>query len=518
MFGAWDNSFQVTLASTRWVVAAALALSEALLVGAVAGYILVRVGRFRRDMSALLVAGWGLVTAAVLVALSLAYSGDLSSYQPLSDFTALLGGTGLPAYFHGNPDLAAAAALIVTYEIGLFGASGIESARFRGLPASVGGNPVTTKGPPLQGRGSTVGRGWAAEPALPNGSGQHLVTASQEVFLSPDEKEIMEMFLFNGVKKLRPRVDLRKPDGFSFQDVPGADWETARYVRALESLSRKGVLRAELVERLPICRSCGSAALQLSSGCPECRSVNLTKHQVVEHFVCGLVEKQEAFKSKDGTLECPKCHRVLNMVGSDYRNLSPMYVCHDCNAMNKDLLQVMKCSSCGSTSPVEEEAERPLYAYEANEDAASLVRPLVKPIEALTTHFKLKGYTVVAPAVIVGKSGAKHTFDLAVMAPRAGESPSPSVSSAGTAIEIMVSATPAAVEEIAAVVGKVNDVECACMVFAVPGLTENARTFASSRSLKIYEGKTIGEALAKSDASPLRLEAGQGSARGRSPG
>ena len=513
MVATWESAFQISLASARWVVAATVAPGEALLAGAIAGYILVRVGRFRRYVSALVVAGFGAASAELLGSLSVVYSGDIASTQPLSDFTAMIGRTNIPAFFHGNPDLAAAAALIATYVIGLFGASSIESTRVKGSPAPADALEAVTKGRPPERDRPRAEVGRADAPAPEDGQ-----TAAKEVFLSPDEKGVMEMFLFNGVKKLQPRVDLREPQGFSFKDVPETDWETGRYSRALDSLAKKGVLRARLVDRLPVCRSCGSAALQLSSGCPECRSVNLKRHQVVEHFVCGAVEKQEDFQSGDGTLVCPKCHKVLNMVGSDYRNLSPMYVCNDCGAMNKDLSQAMKCSSCGETSPVEEEPERPLYAYELNEDASRLVRPLVKPIEAFTAHFRSRGYTVVSPAVIMGKSGAKHTFDLALMAPWAGGTPSGSGSSAGIAVEIMISASPAAVEEVAAVFGKVNDVDCACMIFAVPGLTENARTFASSRSLRTYEGETIENALAKSDGFPQRLEAGQGSAGGRAQG
>ena len=512
MIGPGQYQLQVPPDSTRLFVAATFGPSEALLIGAVAGYFMIRFTKFNRLLSALLVASFALTSTAAFLYLFLHYSKTIAASPPFAGFQSLIGGTALPAYFYGDQGLAAAAVLIGVYDVGLVTASGAEAAMLNSRHAQAQMKPG--RGPVRPGNGGTQGR---IRSQLPDGAATVTVQEEppQTVTLGADEKRVMELFLYNRVEKLQPKVDFNSPEGYSFQEIPGMDWGDGRLTRALESLERRGLVRTELVDRLVLCKSCGSAALQLSSGCPECGSVNLTRHQVIEHFACGLIDKQEAFDSDGGELVCPKCHRVLGMVGSDYRNLSPMYICRECNAMNKDLSQVMKCLGCKTMAPLDEENERPLYSYEMNEERASFLRQQTKPIEAFTSHFRSRGYTVVSPAVIVGKSGARHTFDLAIMAsPRPdGEAAPPTPERAeGTAIEIMISSAPIGVEEVTAVYGKVDDLDCPSMVFVTPGLTDDARSYAASSSLNVFEGRSIEEALSKSDQGASRTPVEGGTA------
>jgi Thaumarchaeal output domain 1 len=520
------GQFQLQLpsSSARWLVAGTFAPSEALLVGALTGYALVKFGKFSRHTAAILITGFVFASAIFLWSLSLAFSQELFNAQPLADFVTLVGGTRLPSLFHGDPVPAAAAVLIVILEAGFLGAAGVASASlYRTYGAKGEGKMAPVRGPAQPVKGGLTGGPQARPSQIPDGSvrrgGPSAVQQEappDAVPLSADERTVMELFLFNRAERLQPTVDLRRPEGFSFQEIPGVDWEPARLMRVLDSLGRRGLLHAELLDKLLLCKSCGSAALQLSSGCPECRSVNLTRHQVVEHFTCGLIDKEEAFQTEGHDLTCPKCHRTLKMVGSDYRKLSPMYICQECNAMNRDLSQVMKCSTCGTAAPVDEEDERPLYSYELKEEAAVALRPQIKPIEVFTSHLRSRGFTVVSPAVIVGRSGARHTFDLAIMAPGHGNGepernpPRGVVPAGGTAIEIMISSSPVGVEEIAGVYGKVNDLDCSSIIFVIPGLSENARNYAASSGLRVFEGETIEEALAGLDASAPKMREGGG--------
>ena len=500
---------QVPPVSTGFLVAATFGPTEALLIGAVTGYFMVRITRRDRFLSALLVASFAFASTAALLFLFLRYSRQIAATQQFANFASLVGGTRIPALFYGDPALAAAAVLIGVYDVGLFTASGAEA-------AALGSKRLPDKAS-LGNGGKRSGGGAAGTARVPDGSPtwQEAVQESPpSMTLGADERSVIELFLFNRVEKLQPKVDFNSPEGFSFQKFPGMDWGDLRLMHALDSLVRRGFLRTELFDRLKLCKSCGSAALQLSSGCPECGSVNLTRHQVIEHFVCGLIDKQEAFEAGGGELVCPKCHRALGMVGSDYRNLSPMYVCRECNAMNKDLSQAMKCLTCGTVAPLEEEAERPLHSYELNEERVGLLRRQIKPVEAFTSYFRSRGYTVVSPAVIVGRSGAKHSFDLAIMASPRAEAPEAAApdKSQGTAIEILVSSTPVGVEEMTAVYGKVDDLDCPSMIFVTPGLTDNARSYAASSSLNVFEGKTVEEALAKSGGAASKTLAERGAA------
>ena len=503
--------YQLSLApeSARWFIAATFGPAEALLIGLAAGYGLVRVGRHHGYLGALLVASSAYVSAAAFWYFSIADTGALASFPPFADFAALVGGTGIPSSFGGSPSLGASAFLITLYEAAFISAAGLEVIAARSGSAPYAGEPglpqlppksVSVPAPVLPSRGVP----------LTSGGGQAVLVKqahpSSMSSLGADERTVLELFLFNQVRRLEPKVDLHKPEGLSFQEMPGVRWDAGRLLGALDSLTRKGYLRASLLEKLHVCRSCGSAALLLSSGCPECGSVNLTRHPVIEHFRCGLIEKEEAFLAPAGQLVCPKCKGTLSMVGSDYRNLSPMYICQDCNAMNLDLAKVMNCSSCGAKSPVEEQDVRPIYSYQLNEEKAEALRKVVKPIGTFASHYRSRGYEVVSPAMIVGRSGARHTFDFMIRVPESapGRSPDPGpqegATAGGTAVEIMISSGPSGVDKIAAVYGKVSDVDCPSAVFVIPSLTESARSYASRSSLTVFEGETPEAALAKSES------------------
>jgi hypothetical protein len=53
-------------------------------------------------------------------------------------------------------------------------------------------------------------------------------------------------------------------------------------------------------------------------------------------------------------------------------------------------------------------------------------------------------------------------------------------------------------EEMTRIYGMINDIDCDALIFVIPGMTENARNYASTYNIKISEGKTIEEALANS--------------------
>jgi hypothetical protein len=211
-----------------------------------------------------------------------------------------------------------------------------------------------------------------------------------------------------------------------------------------------------------------------------------------------MVDKEEAFV-KNGSLVCPKCSAKLELLDSDYRNLSYMYACQDCNGLNRELLETMVCSICGTEAEVDKEDELTLCAYHLNEPNQALAFSQIKPVEECTAFFKSLGNAVEAPALVAGKSGARHSFDLLIgRAP--GDTPGRD-SRAAMVVEILLSDKPIEVDEVARVYGKLSDLYCDSIILAVPGLAADARNYASSFRLRVLEGMTIQEALAASEAS-----------------
>ena len=57
-----------------------------------------------------------------------------------------------------------------------------------------------------------------------------------------------------------------------------------------------------------------------------------------------------------------------------------------------------------------------------------------------------------------------------------------------TAVEVLVSGKPVNVGEITRIYGKISDIDSDFLLFAIPGLTANARNYAKAYGLKVSEG------------------------------
>lgn len=328
----------------------------------------------------------------------------------------------------------------------------------------------------------------------------------EEQSLRRDEQSVMELFLYGKVNQITPTVNPTKPEGYTYEGIPQLDWDTKHTRQVLDSLVRKGYLNAELTDKIIVCQTCGSGNVRVLKTCPECGSLRLQKEGLIEHFSCGAVERQSAFETKNGDLVCPKCKAKLQLIGSDYRTLPPAYKCLGCNSLNSEPKLTVKCGDCTSTADIDDEPEILLYKYTANSQMPMQELQNIKPLEKVTEFFKSSGYTIVAPAYVSGRSGTQHLFDMLILGrvgwvetQTPGANPStPRNDNGNTAVEVLVSSKPVNLGEITRIYGKISDIDCDFLLFAIPGLTANARNYAKAYGLKVSEGKDIEEALANS--------------------
>ena len=443
------------------------------------------------------------------------YSGSLASIYFLSDFSSGLGEVSFLNALSGSLQFVAATILIGIFEASL--ALGFSSAfrigkfnsKRKNLKATETANAQKPIPDPNHGLDTVVSmNGASANRTKTSAFSMDLDSTDfvDEQGLKKDEQNLMELFLYGKVTQIVPVVNSTKPEGYFFDGVPQLDWDTKRSRQALDSLVRKRFLKAELIDKVIVCTACGSANVRLKKLCPECMSMRLRKEGLIEHFSCGAVERQAAFEAANGDLVCPKCKTKLQLIGSDYRVLPPAYVCLGCNVRSSEPLLVMKCDDCSATAQLDEEPEVLLYKYTANSELPTQALQQMKPIAVCTNFFKSLGYTIVAPAFVSGRSGTQHLFDILILG-RVGwvEPYNPTVSktalrkdNGNTVIEVLISSKPIDMEEMTRIYGMVNDIECDSLLFVIPGLTDNARNYASAYNMKISEGKTIEDALANS--------------------
>ena len=327
---------------------------------------------------------------------------------------------------------------------------------------------------------------------------------SKDETLLRDEQSLMELFLYGKVTQITPVINPSKPEGYTYTGLPQLDWDTKHTTQVLDALARKGYLSAELIDKLILCQTCGSGNVRLIKSCPECGSLRLHKEGLIEHFSCGAVERQSAFESKNGDLICPKCKAKLQLIGSDYRTLPSAYKCLGCNTLHSEPKLLIKCVDCTSTAELDDEPEIMLYKYSANPQMPTKELQRIKPIDNVTQYFKNLGYTIVAPAFVSGRSGTQHLFDMLVLGKidwvdtLHSETATLQKENGNTAVEVLISGKPINLGDITRIFGKISDIDTGFILFAIPGLTPNARNYAKAYHMMISEGKSIEEALANS--------------------
>ena len=117
----------------------------------------------------------------------------------------------------------------------------------------------------------------------------------------------------------------------------------------LEELASRGYLERIFVERLMICPTDGSHAMNVHEACVTCGSANLKRIMTYFHFRCGFVGPEKAFTPEAGGLRCPKCKGLLVDLGTNYDSPGEMFECNNCASMFQQPQMGVRCLSDGAT-------------------------------------------------------------------------------------------------------------------------------------------------------------------------
>lgn len=134
----------------------------------------------------------------------------------------------------------------------------------------------------------------------------------------------------------------------------------------LERLADGGYLERVFVERLSLCPSCGSHALNVHEACLTCGSSNMEQFKALFHFRCGYVGPVTSFREERDGLRCPKCSRILADLGTDYDSPGDYFRCLNCTAMFQTPDVGARCLSCGarfSGDAMQTVGRRDVHAY-----------------------------------------------------------------------------------------------------------------------------------------------------------
>ncbi|KIP97696.1 MULTISPECIES: diguanylate cyclase [Pseudomonas] len=135
----------------------------------------------------------------------------------------------------------------------------------------------------------------------------------------------------------------------------------------VQNLAQRNLLDSSaLVDRIRLCRSCGSGHLNYVDVCVECNSLDIARQPSLHCFTCGHIGAQTEYL-KDGALVCPNCLTRLRHIGTDYDRPLENYNCNSCDAFFVDADVQARCLDCGEHHAPDELQVREIRDYQLSE-------------------------------------------------------------------------------------------------------------------------------------------------------
>ncbi|WP_372719488.1 hypothetical protein [Novipirellula sp.] len=125
-----------------------------------------------------------------------------------------------------------------------------------------------------------------------------------------------------------------------------------------------GVLQPRLVDRVLVCRGCGSLPT-FRRGCRNCGSIEVKSQRMIHHFACAHVDHVACF-GHTAELACPKCLATKLVVGADFEYLDGPLLCLECQWSDTELLTIARCGSCGDECALNQTVEKEMVEYRVN--------------------------------------------------------------------------------------------------------------------------------------------------------
>ncbi len=301
-----------------------------------------------------------------------------------------------------------------------------------------------------------------------------------------DAQALLSQFLSGAIKTLEPTYDPKT--GYRYPAVEAIVGDSSKVVPLLNKLTKDKLLDAKLFDAVIYCPNCSSSSVTFRYCCPFCKSPNIKKSSLIEHVRCGYMDLEENFH-QDSKLLCPKCHDELKRLDVDYRKAGVWCACKDCGKSFDIPVAEHFCRNCHTISNFEQSTIKNVYTYSLSAQAREKMSSNILLISPISELLAKQGFKVDSPAYLVGKSGAKHSFNLAGTKTGSGKVV---VVDLATASEGAVSEQP-----VIALFAKIFDVSPQqAFLVAVPKLGENARKMAELYNIQAIDATNQEEAVA----------------------
>ncbi|MCP4179219.1 MAG: diguanylate cyclase [bacterium] len=140
----------------------------------------------------------------------------------------------------------------------------------------------------------------------------------------------------------------------------------------LDFLELNNLIRGTFLDRIFTCVKCSSAFINFKETCPKCKSNNLVLQELIHHFRCAYVGPIDDFIKGDNLI-CPKCHKLLKMLGNDHEKPSIINQCQSCSHSFQNAEVITECYNCGKENSPDDLIQKQIKQYLLEPLATSIV-------------------------------------------------------------------------------------------------------------------------------------------------
>lgn len=280
--------------------------------------------------------------------------------------------------------------------------------------------------------------------------------------------------------RIDPEINSAFPGGYHYRIAEKYLGKSAE--KELEVLADKGLLKREFFIKEISCPKDSSINLSYKRKCPNCKSTNLTKKELLEHLSCDYIGFNSDFKNDI----CPKCGRKLGKLGVDYVKHGMQYVCGNCQNFFNKPADIAVCLKDNFEFPIEEAKEVDLYSYKVTKKLEEEILKAVDQQRFISEKLKQLSFKVESSVSIRGRSGLLHDFFMIATT---------GIGLLKTRIIVELLGNGEITEhEIFNIFARATDIEAyGALIGAIPKMTDEAKAVADSYRIAYVEGEELSD-------------------------
>ncbi len=302
----------------------------------------------------------------------------------------------------------------------------------------------------------------------------------REAYIEPRSRDILRNLLALGDNaEISPTYNSELGFIYKLPDAANKDETDVVSFDRLLNLARLDILSKSFFDSASSCPNCESITLTLHNRCPKCKSHNVEKTSLTEHFPCGNIDQRDKYTNN----RCPKCGELL--VEGQYQNMGRWYICQSCRDRFENSEYDLICHSCDKSFTIKESKIRTIPKFSLNMQRKKEIRQNVASLEDIRSLLKELEFDVEVPGLTIGlKSGMQHHFSL-IAKKMVGEQ------EIVIALDHAVSELEVQTSPLILYIYKISEVKVDIPIFVVmPQLSDTARRIAQGHEILLVEGTT----------------------------